>query len=106
MRTLLTIANGSVTFASRNGLSYDAYFPELKDLPAPLALSTGVADEEVVALDSSGKIRFQAIQPWLAEALLERAETGRMVFRFTFSIFFLRTGRIYENCRCGSAERC
>ncbi len=65
VRTLLTIANGSVTLQSRNGLSYDTYFPELKDVPAALALSTGVADGEIVAMDSSGKISFQAIQPRL-----------------------------------------
>ena len=72
----MTIAHGSVTFASRNGLSYDTYFPELKDLPTALALSTGVADGEIVEMDSSGIISFQAIQPRLRRSSFGKAEDG------------------------------
>jgi len=76
VRTLLTIENGLVSFESRNGLSYNSRFPELKELPAALALSSGVVDGEIVAADSSGRISFQALQPRLGIARFGKQREG------------------------------
>ncbi|MFN0106611.1 MAG: DNA ligase D [Bryobacteraceae bacterium] len=65
VRALCAIENGKVNIQSRNGLSYNSYFPELSELPAALDLKSGVVDGEIVAMDSAGKITFQAIQPRL-----------------------------------------
>ena len=65
LRTLCTIADGKVELQSRNGLSYNHYFPELLDLPQALVLKSGIVDGEIVAMDELGRISFQAIQPRL-----------------------------------------
>ena len=65
VRTLCTIKDGTVQLQSRNGLSYNSYFPELLDLPKALRLKSGVVDGEIVAMDASRKISFQALQPRL-----------------------------------------
>jgi bifunctional non-homologous end joining protein LigD len=63
MRVLLTVEGGRVRLTSRQGTDITGRFPELRPLGETLGAIEVVLDGEVVALDASGRPRFERLQP-------------------------------------------
>ncbi len=63
MRVLVTVEGGRVRLTSRTGNDVTGRFPELRPLGEALGAIEAVLDGEVVALDASGRPRFERLQP-------------------------------------------
>lgn len=61
-RTLATVNDGSVELWSRNHNSLSSLFPEIATALASLPCSNATLDGEVVAIDPTGRPRFQLLQ--------------------------------------------
>lgn len=60
-RAIATVADGAVSFRSRNGLDFTATYPELNALVDAVAADS-VLDGEIVALDPKGRPSFELLQ--------------------------------------------
>lgn len=62
VRAILTVHDGALHIASRNGRSVTSHYPELAPLAGALAGHEAVLDGEVVAFDERGATNFQRLQ--------------------------------------------
>jgi bifunctional non-homologous end joining protein LigD len=60
-RAIATVADGAVSFRSRNGLDFTPTYPELRELVDAVAADS-VLDGEIVALDPKGRPSFELLQ--------------------------------------------
>lgn len=92
IRALSYVDGGRIHVASRNGNDLTASFPELRAVGERLGSHQVVLDGEIVALDESGRPRFQLLQPRIHASgsdKLKRLAVEHPVVYMLFDVLYL-----------------
>lgn len=98
VRVIVTVHDGSVRVASRNGRDVTSHYPELAGLSGALGPRSAVLDGEVVTFDERGRPSFQQLQRRMhvrepSRDLLERVPVDAMLFDVLWLDGEMLTGR-------------